>query len=782
MLSIIKFFENIDFIFIRCNRNNKIDHCNPFSTHITAFTSADLLGKNLLSFFHPDEHKAVTQALTQNDVNSTYHTHRFIKADGSFFWIKWQLTVDEAQGDYYVIGEDVSESKRVSSALSALESVTDTGYWEIDLDTGYLYWSDYVHRIHETDAATFRPKLEDGLKFFPPDAISTLTDVLQKLEQTGEPYSVDLNFISSKGKNLIVNATGFSEVINGRVVRNFGTFKDLTMQKEDEMTRQGLEQRVVLALQAAQIGVWDYDIVGDRLVWDDRLFEIYGRSRDSFNGILQDWNDSVYPDDLAEAQNAFLDSITNHKYFKHEFRVVTNSGDIRSVLGMAACIYDANNNPIKATGVNIDLTEANQIKDELKAISERAQNNAQLAEKMAEKAKAADIQKSAFLANVSHEIRTPISGVIGLVDMLIEDAAMKAVSDEKRQHYLGLIKNSSKHLLNIITDILDFSKIEAGKISISSQQFNLTKLVGELIDDFAHRATEKGLKFDYQSVGMENALCTGDPHRLRQILYNLLGNAIKFTTAGKISVRARLNKKADGNANFICAIIDTGIGIKEDSQGTLFEAFEQVDSSATRRAQGTGLGLPISRKLVELMGGSVKVDSEFGVGSNFTINVPFGSIEKSNVSYSAMTNAETDDINYQAFENCHALVAEDNEINQVVIQNLLDQLKIKCTLAADGEEALEYLHSDEGAQYNFILMDCQMPKLDGFETTRMIREDDKYQKVKNIPIIALTANAMKSDKEKCLRAGMNGYLAKPVTKALLSASIIELLQASRSSN
>lgn len=781
MLSITVLFQNIDFIFLRCNHEYTIDHCNPFSTLITAFQSNDFLGKNLLSFFHPDELAAATQALMQKDVNSKHHTHRFIKADGSFFWFKWQLTVDNTKGDYYIIGEDVSESKRVSSALSALERVTDTGYWEIDLDTRYLYWSDHVHRIHETDAATFKPKLEDGLSFFAPEAIPTLADALNKLANTGEPYSVDLNFTSNKGKNLIVNATGFSEVMNGRVVRNFGTFKDLTMQKEDEVARQGLEQRVVLALQAAKIGVWEYDIIHDRLVWDDRLFEIYGRSRDSFKGTLQDWNDCIYTDDLATAQSVFIDSITNHKYFKHEFRVVTNGGDIRSVLGMAACIYDANNNPIKATGVNIDLTEANQIKDELKAISERAQNNAQLAEKMAEKAKAADIQKSAFLANISHEIRTPISGVIGLVDMLIEDAVVNTVSDEKRQYYLGLIKNSSQHLLNIITDILDFSKIEAGKISISSQQFNLTKLVEELINDFSHRATEKGLKFDYQSVGMENVLCIGDPHRLRQILYNLLGNAIKFTTVGIISVRARLNKKADGNANFICAIIDTGIGIKEDSQGALFEAFEQVDSSATRRAQGTGLGLPISRKLLELMGGSIKVDSEFGVGSSFTIKVSFGTSEKSNPGDSVMTNAETDDINYHLFENCHALVAEDNDINQLVIQSLLDQLKIKCTLVADGEAALESLNSDEGGEYDFILMDCQMPKLDGFETTRMIRENDKYQKVKNIPIIALTANAMKSDKEKCLRAGMNGYLAKPVTKALLSASIIELLEASGAS-
>ncbi len=779
MLPTSVFFENIDYIFLSCNSNYTIEHCNPFTTRTTAFKSAVFIGKNLFSFFHPDERAEVAEALTQTNSNSKYHTHRFMKADGNFFWFKWQFSADQTKSTYYIIGEDVSESKRISSALSVLESVTDTGYWEIDLDTRYLYWSEYVHRIHQTDSETFKPKLEDGLRFFPPDALQLLTSALQKLEQTGEPYAVDLNFISSKGENLIVNARGFSEVINGRVVRNFGTFKDLTTQKEDEIARQSLEQRVVLALQAAKIGVWDYDIVNDKLTWDDRLFGIYGRAKDTFRGVLEDWSDSVYPDDLVEAQQAFIDSINNHSYFNHEFRVVTDSGDIRSVLGMAACIYDANNNAIKATGVNIDLTEANKIKDELKAISERAQNNAKLALKMAEKASAADLQKREFLANISHEIRTPISGVIGLVDMLLDDADVRAMDNEKRKYYLGLIKNSSRHLLNIITDMLDFSKIEAGKINISSQQFNLSTLVSELINDFSHRAAEKGLKFDYQSVGMENVDCIGDPHRLRQILYNLLGNAIKFTSTGKICVRARLNSKTHEKANFICAIMDTGIGIEEGNLRILFEAFEQVDSSAASKAQGTGLGLPISRKLAELMGGSINVKSKFGVGSNFTINLPFGTSGKSEESCSPMTNGQANDINNYFFENCHALVAEDNEINQVVIQSLLSQLNIKCTLASDGEDALVYLESSDAAKYNFILMDCQMPKLDGFETTRMIRHDEKYQKVKNIPIIALTANAMTSDKEKCLRAGMNGFLAKPVNKALLSASVIELLQVSK---
>jgi signal transduction histidine kinase len=226
-----------------------------------------------------------------------------------------------------------------------------------------------------------------------------------------------------------------------------------------------------------------------------------------------------------------------------------------------------------------------------------------LAEKMAEKAKAADLQKSAFLANISHEIRTPISGVIGLVDMLLDDAEVNQISEDKRQYYLGLIKSSSRHLLSIITDILDFSKIEAGKISITNQPFDLLQLVEELINDFKHRAAEKSLKLDYLSAGMEVGLFVGDPHRLKQILYNLLGNAIKFTQTGTISVRVRLNKKTQEQANLVCSVIDTGIGIEQDKLCVLFEPFEQVDSSAKRRAQGTGLGLPISRKLVELMGG-----------------------------------------------------------------------------------------------------------------------------------------------------------------------------------
>nr|WP_297347369.1 PAS domain-containing protein [uncultured Glaciecola sp.] len=661
MLPTSVFFEHIDYIFLRCNCNHIIDHCNRFVSTVTTSHQNAFLGSSLLSFFHKDDEEDVANILTKKQLHNEHYTHRFRKEDGSFFWFKWQFNKDEKADHYYIIGEDVSELKRINSALTALETVTDTGYWEIDLDTRHLYWSDYVHRIHETNPITFKPKLEEGIKFYHPDSIPTLVRELQKLEKTGESYSIDLNFITSKGKNLIVNATGFSEVINGRIVRNFGTFKDLTRQKEDAIARQGLEQRTGLALKAAKIGVWEYDIVSDHLIWDDRLFEIYGRKRDRFKNTFQDWSESIYPDDFEAAQQAFTKAIEGHAYFKHEFRIVTNNGEIRSVLGMAACIYDAKNNPVKVTGVNIDLTESHKIKNELKASSEHAQKNAELAEKMAKKAKAADLQKSAFLANISHEIRTPISGVIGLVDMLLDDATVNLLSEDKRQYYLGLIKNSSQHLLGIITDILDFSKIEAGKLSISNQTFDLARVIEELVNDFTLRAAEKSLKFDYQSTGMEYRLFVGDPHRLKQILYNLLGNAIKFTPTGTISVHVQLNKITAQKVRFICSIIDTGIGIEQSKLSVLFEAFEQVDSSAKRRAQGTGLGLPISSKLIGLMGGNINVDSEYGVGSNFTISVPFGIDEQLIINDKETNECNLNNTTGHIFENCHALVAEDND-------------------------------------------------------------------------------------------------------------------------
>lgn len=774
MLAASTFFEDLSYVFVKCDASFVIKHCNSYCLTTSVGPNKNMIGQSLMDFFHAEDQADVKKQLERPQRTSKQRSvHRWRKADASYFWCEWQIIFDGDSENFYLMGEDISEQKRVESALKSLETVTDTGYWEIDLDTDYLYWSENIHKIHETDPVNFKPKLEDGLKFYHPSSVPTLIDALKILERTGKGYSKDLNFITSKGKDLIVNATGFSEIRHGRVVRNFGTFKDLTKQKQDEIILQRLEQRVVLALKAAKIGVWEFDLIADELIWDDRVFEIYGISRRSFSGKLQDWIGSLHPEDLKAAQQSFQNSVEERTHFDHKFRVVAENGEVRYVHGLAAFIYDENKNPIKATGVNIDLTESETIKNNLQATTKRAQANAKLAEEMAEKAKAADLQKSTFLANMSHEIRTPISGILGLIDLLLSEDKSNKLGLEKRQGYLNLMKNSSEHSLSIISDILDFSKIEAGKITINRESFDFINLTDHLISDFERRATEKNLTFEYQPSDLSDCTIISDPLRLKQILYNLLGNAVKFTPSGAIKLSIRLHQKSNDQAHIVCSVGDTGIGISDDKLGMLFQPFEQVDSSSARTSQGTGLGLSITHKLVELMNGSITVESVFGEGSTFTFDIPVGISQQSNIneSYNDDINSERGNL----LDNCKALVAEDNEINQVVIQSLLSQLGISCTLVENGEQALDSLVKHDPGYFNIILMDCQMPILDGFETTEVIRSDARFEKSKDIPIIALTANAMVGDREKCLRAGMNEYLSKPVSKAVLESKIAELL-------
>lgn len=774
-------FEHLSYIFISLLPSFVIHQCNKTAASTLGLDKADLIGKDLLSRFHADDKASVKKIFDQylqnpEKIMEGRHTHRWKKADNSYFWCEWQLAHSPDSYLHYFVGDDVSEQRRVKCALESIEKVTDTGYWEIDLDTHYLYWSQNVHNVHETDSATYKPKLEDGLKFYHPDSVPSLIEALKVLEETGKPYSKDFKFISSKGKQLIVNAKGFSEKSHGRVVRSFGTFKDLTKQKEDDLIRQRLEQRVVLALKAAKIGVWEYDIAGDHLNWDERVFEIYGKSEDTFTGKFQDWARALHPDDLEKAEQAFVKAMNARTYFDFKFRVITEIGEIRHVHAMASFIFDDNNQPVKATGINVDLTESETIRRHLKTTTEKAQKSAMLAQKMAQKAKAADQQKSAFLANMSHEIRTPISGILGLIDLLLKDAEQSELDTSQKQHYLHLMKSSSEHLLSIISDILDFSKIEAGKINIYHEPLDFVALTATLMSEFERQASAKGIAFDCRYLGFENSMVLGDSLRLKQILYNLLGNAIKFTPTGTITVCITLSSTTANTAVLSCSVADTGIGIPHHKVGLLFRPFEQVDSSSVRTSQGTGLGLAITHELISLMNGTITVDSELHKGSNFTFTLPLETLMAEPGNSVTKNNQPPQTMSDLSFANYCALVAEDNEINQVVIESLLSQLGISCVLADNGQEALRQLREQPVSRFDFILMDCQMPVLDGFETTRIIRRRKDYVALKHIPIIALTANAMMGDREKCLQAGMDEYLSKPVTKEVLLAKLMATLQ------
>jgi two-component system, sensor histidine kinase and response regulator len=413
----------------------------------------------------------------------------------------------------------------------------------------------------------------------------------------------------------------------------------------------------------------------------------------------------------------------------------------------------------KLEAANAQLTAANQ---SLISATEKAQ-------KMAEAALVASHAKSDFLANMSHEIRTPMNGVIGMVNFLLETD----LTAEQRD-FASTIKVSADALLFIINDILDFSKIEAGKMTLEKARFDLRETVKSTIELLTLQARGKGLNLTYS---IKEEICTrllGDPTRLRQILLNLLGNAIKFTAQGNVGLEIVPLHETDDEIQLQFSVRDTGIGISEENQKRLFQSFTQADASTTRKYGGTGLGLAISRKLVELMGGTLNVASRPGEGStfSFTLQLPKQKADAPGdhppvaaFEYSGNAHATASSV---VPEDTRVLLAEDGKINQLVAVRLLKQLGCKVDIACNGLEAVEAWQKN---QYRIIFMDCHMPEMDGYEATRRIRELEGKQNLKPTQIIALTASTMEGDRELCLAAGMSDYTSKPISKQALEAAL-----------
>src|SRR5579884_2425718 len=528
----------------------------------------------------------------------------------------------------------------------------------------------------------------------------------------------------------------------GAAVGYIGVAREITARHQAEEGLRHSEQTFRLLMEAAPIGICVLNAQDRFEAVNDAYCALTGYTREEL--LAAQVGDLHPPEERAAHMGRLHARSAAGRSEPVEFTLRTRTGERRTVLGRGATIMGADGQP-RRLGFVVDITERKTAEEVLR----RA--NAAL-----ERASRA---KSAFLATMSHEIRTPLNGVIGLTSLL-----QATPLSPQQSEYVSALHASGEGLLGLISDILDFSKIEAGQLSLEVRTFDPRRLVGEVVGLFTAQARAKGLGLNAQVDPLVPALLAGDAGRLRQVLLNLVGNALKFTAQGEVEIAMSLVEESAEGALVWVAVRNTGIGIAPEAQAAMFEPFTQADASTTRRYGGTGLGLAIARRLVEAMGGQIGVESAPGQGSTFWLTLRLARSGVAGDVIVAPASLGPAGVGPQGRRG-RILVAEDNAINRLVAAGLLQSLGYTVETAEDGRQAMEAVERDH---YDLVLMDLHMPELDGFAATAAIRERERTEG-RHTPIVALTADALAGDAEKSLAAGMDDHLAKPVTRERLAA-------------
>ena len=683
------------------------------------------------------------------------------------------------------------------------------------------------------------------------------------------------------------DGTSFPSEIASRPVYEAGalkgavvTFGDITERRRAMAKVSQMAERLELATSAAQIGVWDWNISTNTLIWDDRMFALYGVQRDTFGGAYEAWLSAVHPDDRARCDAAIQQALRNEALYDIDFRVLWPNDTEHIIKATAQVFRDTDGVPQRMTGVNYDITERQRAHEALRESAAQTRHivetaldafigmdangfitdwNAQAEQmfgwsrqeaigqrlsttiipvrsreaherglrrfldtgeatvltrliemtachrdgrefpvelaiatslacggdytfsaflrdisvrKQAEQelltakelAEASVRAKSAFMATMSHEIRTPMNGVIGMTGLLLDTD----LTPEQRE-FAETVRSSGEHLLTVINDILDFSKMEAGKMTLEVIDFDLRTTVDEVVDLLAERATSKGVTLSCLFHADVSAALRGDPGRLRQILLNLLGNAIKFTAQGEVTLSVTRLQQTETEATVRFAVQDTGIGLSPEAQASLFQSFTQADSSTTRKFGGTGLGLAISKQLTELMGGAIGVESQPGAGSTFWFTVPLGLQPEAPASADALAP--------QDLHGRRLCIVDDSPLNRRILELYAERWGLRCLLANDGQQALAVLRqaAAQGQACDVALIDMLLPDMTGLDVAEAIRADPVLAPTQ---LVLLTSQGQRGDAKAAQAAGYAGYLTKPVQAPHLYECLTTVLKQS----
>ena len=564
-----------------------------------------------------------------------------------------------------------------------------------------------------------------------PDDLFADVDQAEKLiSGEGSAYQMEKRYFRKDG-SLVWCLLAVSLVRDEQGAPNYfiSKIQDISERKAMELERAALTERLTLATKAGGVGVWEWDLVRGTMIWDDRMFQLYGL--DPMLGAPSNdrYMAAIALDDRERVKGNISDVIQSDRLeYELEFSIVRPDDEIRHIRSVSTVVRSESGKPVRLIGTNIDVTEMRRL--------------VQLAEQAAR-------SKSEFLATISHELRTPLNSIIGFSRLVLDGAppAGEAPLAPTAKRHIELVRDASTTLLTIVDDVLDYSRIEAGGFELSPMPFELRPMVENAVEIVRAGAEEKGLELTLAIAADVPAFLNGDQSRLRQVLLNLLGNAIKFTATGHVSVDVAIS-----GGEVMWTVRDSGIGIPTDKQHLLFQRFSQVDQSIARRFGGSGLGLAICERLVNAMGGTIGVESQPGRGSTFW----FSAALPAAITTASLTKKSTR--SPRAFaEPRRILLAEDVEMNQLLAVALLERAGHVVTVVDNGAKAVEAV---QAAEYDIVLMDVQMPVKDGIEATVDIRAlGGRYA---SMPIIAVTANVMPDDIARFHAAGMSDHLGKPI--------------------
>lgn len=670
--------------------------------------------------------------------------------------IKVPLTVDNDSVRLLNISTDITEKKAAEERirkselrLNEAQSLAKMGSFELDMKTMRSEWSKGCYAIWKRDISLGPLPIHEYIESLHPDDRENMRVLLEQLPNAKEKWDVRFRIICPDGelKHLAVaNMPEFDE--HGNLARVIGSVTDITASFEAEEKLRRSEQRLFEAQELAKTGSWEYDPVTNEVYWSPGTFKLWDRD---INLGVPGYEELLLTIDEPErskisGKNVFIDQ--NGKPVEIEFRITTFKNIRKTIIIHGKVITDQFTKRAKIIGSVMDITERKVAEDEILRAKQEAESSVRIREY--------------FLANVSHELKTPLNGILGMARLL-----NKTELSSIQRNYTDVLSSTAGNLLVIINDILDIAKLESGTLTMEQVTFDPVQIADTAIQTQLYKAEEKDLFLKHMNEGEPLPFVKGDPYRLSQVLLNLLSNAIKFTDQGEVVLSHRVIKNTDDKVVIEFSVRDTGIGIAPGMQQVIFESFMQLNNTGTGHYSGTGLGLSISRNLVERQGGRIWVESNEGEGSIFYFEIPYHKADEKPVNphYSER-------IDFNRLGSLRILLAEDNRVNQFITEAMLQDWGFRVDVASNGKEAVEFAKREE---YDLILMDIQMPELNGVDATRIIRELPDARKAR-VPVIALTANTSRQAQKRFLAEGMNDYLVKPFKEETLFSKIVAQLE------